>query len=166
MEALLDPRNVVIVGATDRPGNWAQRCWRNLARYGYGGPIYPLNPRREEVWGTRCYRTFSELPEPPDHLAVFVPAPFVEAVLREGAAAGARSATVVSSGFGEVPDPVAIERGRQLSAAIAEVGIAVSGPNCLGNFNGRAKVRHHDRQPAATHRTRPHRHRPDNPAGW
>ena len=139
VEALLNPRNVVIVGATDRPGNWAQRCWRNLARYGFGGPVYPLNPRREEVWGTRCYRTFSELPEPPDHLAVFVPAPFVEAVLREGAAAGARSATVVSSGFGEVPDPVAIERGRQLSAAIAEVGIAVSGPNCLGNFNGRAK---------------------------
>ena len=120
VEALLNPRNVVIVGATDRPGNWAQRCSRNLARYGYGGPVYPLNPRREEVWGTRCYRTFSELPEPPDHLAVFVPAPFVEAVLREGAAAGARSATVVSSGFGEVPDPVAIERGRQLSAAIAE----------------------------------------------
>ena len=139
VEALLNPRNVVIVGATDRPGNWAQRCWRNLSRYGYAGPIYPLNPRREQVWDTRCYRSYDELPEPPDHLAVFVPAPFVEATLREGAAAGARSATVVSSGFDEVPDPVAVERGRQLAAAIAELGIAVSGPNCLGNFNGRAK---------------------------
>lgn len=140
VEALLDPRNVVIVGATDRPGNWAQRCWRNLGRYGFGGPVYPLNPRREEVWGTRCYRSYSELPEPPDHLAVFVPAPFVEATLREGAAAGARSATVVSSGFGEVPDPVAVERGRQLSATVAELGIAVSGPNCIGNFNGRTEA--------------------------
>ncbi len=139
VEALLDPHNVVIVGATDKPGNWAQRCWRNLGRYGYGGSVYPLNPRREEVWGTRCYTGYSELPEPPDHLAVFVPAPFVEATLREGAAAGARSATVVSAGFDEAPDPVAVERGRQLSAAIAELGIAVSGPNCLGNFNGRAK---------------------------
>ncbi len=139
VEALLNPRNVVIVGATDKPGNWAQRCWRNLDRYGYAGPVYPLNPRREEVWDTRCYRSYDELPEPPDHLAVFVPAPFVEATLREGAAAGARSATVVSSGFDEVPDPVAIERGRQLSETIAELGIAVSGPNCLGNFNGRAR---------------------------
>ena len=139
VEALLNPRNVVIVGATDRPGNWAQRCGRNLARYGFGGAVYPLNPRREEVWGARCYRSYDELPEPPDHLAVFVPAPFVEATLRQGAAAGARSATVVSSGFDEVPDPVAIERGRQLSAAIAELGIAVSGPNCLGNFNGGAR---------------------------
>ena len=138
VEALLNPRNVVIVGATDKPGNWPQRCWRNLDRYGYGGPVYPLNPRREEVWGTRCYTSYAELPEPPDHLAVYVPAPFVEAALREGAAAGARSATVVSSGFGEVPDPVAVERGRRLSATIAELGIAVSGPNCIGNFNGRA----------------------------
>ncbi|MDE0034591.1 MAG: acetate--CoA ligase family protein [Deltaproteobacteria bacterium] len=138
VEALLNPRNVVIVGATDKPGNWPQRCWRNLDRYGYAGPVYPFNPRREEVWGTRCYMSYAELPEPPDHLAVYVPAPFVEAALREGAAAGARSATVVSSGFGEVPDPVAVERGRRLSAAIAELGIAVSGPNCIGNFNGGA----------------------------
>lgn len=138
VEALLNPRNVVIVGATDKPGNWPQRCWRNLDRYGYGGAVYPLNPRREEVWDTRCYRSYAELPEPPDHLVVFVPAPVVEATLREGAAAGARSATVVSSGFGEVPDPVAVERGRRLSATVAELGIAVSGPNCIGNLNGRA----------------------------
>ncbi len=153
VEALLNPLNVVIVGATDKPGNWPQRCWRNLGRYGYGGPVYPLNPRRKEVWGTRCYRSYAELPEPPDHLAVFVPAPFVEATLREGAAAGARSATVVSSGFGEVPDPVAVERGRRLSATIAELGIAVSGPNCIGNFNGRAGfVTMTDNRP---HRTKP-----------
>ena len=139
VEALLNPHNVVIVGATDKPGNWAQRCWRNLGRYGYRGAVYPLNPRREEVWGVRCYRSYAELPEPPDHLAVFVPAPFVEETLREGAAAGARSATVVSAGFDESPDPAAVERGRRLSAAVAELGIAVSGPNCLGNFNGRAR---------------------------
>ena len=139
VEALLNPHNVVIVGATDKPGNWAQRCWRNLGRYGYRGAVYPLNPRREEVWGVRCYRSYAELPEPPDHLAVFVPAPFVEETLRQGAAAGARSATVVSAGFEESPDPAAVERGRRLSAAVAELGIAVSGPNCLGNFNGRAR---------------------------
>ncbi len=151
VEALLNPRNVVIVGATERPGNWPQRCARNLARYGYGGPVYPLNPRREEVWGTRCYRSYAELPEPPDHLVVFVPAPYVEATLREGAAAGARSATVVSAGFGESPDPAAIVRGESLAATIAELGIAVSGPNCIGNFNGGARfVTMSDNRPQRT----------------
>lgn len=136
--ALLNPRNVVIVGATDKPGNWAQRCWRNLNRYQFRGPIYPLNPGREKVWDTKCYKSFSDLPEAPDHLIVLVPARFVAATLRDGAAAGARSATVVSSGFGEFPDPASVRLGKELERTIAEIGLAVSGPNCLANFNGGA----------------------------
>ena len=46
VEALLNPKNVVIVGATDRPGNWSQRVWRNLNRYNFPHPIYPFNPGR------------------------------------------------------------------------------------------------------------------------
>ena len=33
VHALLNPSNVVIVGATDKPGNWAERAWSNLRRY-------------------------------------------------------------------------------------------------------------------------------------
>ena len=35
--ALLNPRNIVIVGASDKPGNWAERSWNNLQRYGFKG---------------------------------------------------------------------------------------------------------------------------------
>ena len=83
IESLLNPRNVVIVGASDKPGNWSPRTWRNLKRYNFPGPIYPYNPTRDEIWGERCYRSFAELPEPPDHLVVLVPAPHVPALLRE-----------------------------------------------------------------------------------
>jgi acetyltransferase len=138
VEALLNPRNVVIVGATDKPGNWAERCWRNINLYGFKGKIYPMNPGRDNVWGTRCYKNFADLPETPDHLVVLVPARFVGQTLRDGAAAGARSATVVSSGFGEFPDPASVQLGKDLAKTIAETGLAVSGPNCLANFNGGA----------------------------
>lgn len=137
--ALLNPRNVVIVGATDKPGNWPQRVWRNLKRFDYPNPIYPLNPTRDNVWGTRCFRSFAELPEPPDHLIVLAPARTVAATLREAAAAGARSATVMTSGFEEAPDEEGRRLGAALRAAIAETGLAVSGPNCLGNFNAAAR---------------------------
>src|SRR5262249_5911423 len=102
--ALLNPKNVVIVGASDRPGNWAQRVWRNLKRYGYEGPIYPFNPGRDAVWDSRCYRTFADLPEPPDHLVVLIPASAVPGALLDAAKTGARSATVMTSGFGEDPN--------------------------------------------------------------
>jgi acetyltransferase len=139
IDALLNPRNVVIVGATDKPGNWPQRVWRNLKRFDYPGAIYPLNPSRDKVWDTRCYLSFAELPEPPDHLIVLAPARVVAATLREAAAAGARSATVMTSGFEEAPDEEGQRLGVGLRAVIAETGLAVSGPNCLGNFNAPAR---------------------------
>jgi len=134
VSALLFPRNVVIVGATDRPGNWTVRVKRNLERYGFVGRIFPLNPGRDEVWGGVCYRDFASLPEPPDHLVVLIPAKAVPGVLREAAAAGARSATVMTSGFDEAGDDEGRAAAMELRRAIAETGLAVSGPNCLGNL--------------------------------
>lgn len=138
VQALLNPCNVVIVGASDKPGNWTTRVWRNLNRYKFPMPIYPMNPGRDTVWDVRCYKSFSELPEPPDHLVVLIPAPFVPDTLRAAAKAGARSATIMSSGFDEGTDAASKELGAKLKAVIAETGMAVSGPNCLGNFNAHA----------------------------
>jgi len=38
VESLVAPRNVVLVGASDRPGSWAARVWRNLNRYQFSVP--------------------------------------------------------------------------------------------------------------------------------
>jgi acetyltransferase len=134
VKALTEPRNAVLVGANDRPGSWAWRVLRNLKQYEFPQPLYLVNPRRTEIGGDRCYPDFKSLPEPPDHLVVLVPAPGVPEVLRQGAAAGARSATVFSSGFGEAYNTDAAPLGRELKAVIAETGLAVSGPNCMGNI--------------------------------
>ena len=138
VEALLNPKNIVILGATDRPGNWAQRVWRNLRRYNFPGAIYPYNPGRDAVWDMRCYRDFGELPEMPDHLVVLIPAQAVPDALAEGARAGARSATVMTSGFDEVADAAVLSA--RLKCVIAETGLAVSGPNCLGNQHAPASL--------------------------
>jgi acetate---CoA ligase (ADP-forming) len=138
--ALLNPRNVVIVGASDAPGSWALRAYQNLRRYDFPGPVYAVNPRREAVWGGRCYRNLAELPEPPDHVVVVIPAPLVADTLRAAAAAGARSATVMSSGFGEAQDAAGQALAAILNATIVETGLAVSGPNCMGNIHAPSRL--------------------------
>jgi acetate---CoA ligase (ADP-forming) len=138
--ALTAPLNVVLVGASDRPGSWAARVFENLVRYEFPGPVYLVNPRRSELWGRPCYPDFRALPEPPDHLCVVVPAPFVSAALKEAAAAGARSATVLSAGFGEAGDLAGRALRRELEATIAATGLAVSGPNCMGNICGQSRL--------------------------
>src|SRR4051812_20668701 len=140
IHAMLHPRNIVLVGATDKPGNYAERIWNNLVRYGFEGGLYPVNSRRETIWGVPCYKDFVSLPEKPDHVLVLVPARFAVQVIRDAAAAGARSATIVTSGFSELQDEDSQKLAAELQGAIRETGMAVTGPNCLGNLSAGEKL--------------------------
>ena len=73
-------------------------------------------------------------------MVVLVPAAGVIDTLRRGAAAGARSATVFSAGFGEGFDSKAATLGRELAAVIAQTGLGVSGPNCMGNVCAKSRL--------------------------
>lgn len=132
VSSLLNPRNVVIVGASEREGSWPATVWQTVKRYGFEKPVYPVNPNRSTIFGEPCYRDFSHLPERPDHLVILVPSQFVPDVLRQGAKAGARTATVYSSGFGEAHTPEGEELDRRLRDVLRETGIAITGPNCTG----------------------------------
>ncbi len=132
---MLHPRNIVVVGATDKPGNYAERIWNNLIKYKFEGALFPVNSKRETIWGVPCYPDFASLPDKPDHVLVMVPARFAVQVIRDAAAAGARSATIVTSGFSELQDAESQRLAVELQQAIRETGLAVTGPNCLGNLS-------------------------------
>src|ERR1700741_312564 len=140
VHAMLHPHNIVLVGATDKPGNYAERIWNNLIKYNYRGGLYPVNAKRETIWGVPCYKDFVSLPEKPDHGLVLVPARFAVQVIRDAAAAGARSATIVTSGFSELQDEDRQRLAAQLQQVIRETGMAVTGPNCLGNLSAGEKL--------------------------
>ncbi len=140
VHAMLHPRNIVLVGATDKPGNYAERIWNNLVKYGYEGGLYPINAKRESIWGVTCYKDFASLPDKPDHVLVLVPARFAVQVIRDAAAAGARSATIVTSGFSELQDEESQRLAEELKQAVKETGLAVTGPNCLGNLSAGEKL--------------------------
>jgi acetyltransferase len=140
IHAMLHPRNIVLVGATDKPGNYAERIWNNLIKYQYEGGLYPVNAKRETIWGVPCYKDFASLPDKPDHVLVLVPARFAVQVIRDAAAAGARSATIVTSGFSELQDEESQRLAVELQQAVRETGLAVTGPNCLGNLSAGEKL--------------------------
>ena len=132
-------------------GDWRQRTAGKLGRacmaqsQAIQFPAADL-PHQSAPQGDRgrrdAIRTSRSLPEPPDHLVVLVPAPGVPELLRNGAAAGARSATVFSSGFGEAYNDQAARSVASCAAVIAETGLAVSGPNCMGNICAKNQLCH------------------------
>src|SRR5262249_38672464 len=126
VRALFAPRNIAIVGASDRPGNWSGRVYRSLTRFGFPGPICPGNPGNQTVWdGQTCYPSLRELPEQPDHVVVIVPGTAAIETIVEAGKVKARSATVFSGGFGEGGDPKGRSLGEELARAVEAAGLAV-----------------------------------------
>jgi acyl-CoA synthetase (NDP forming) len=132
--ALVAPRNIVLVGASDRPGSWPATVWKTVHEHGFQGAIYAVNPNRDRIGDKPCYKDFASLPEAPDHVAFLTPAQHVPAGLAAAAAAGARTATVFASGFGEDGKAEGLQLAANLAAVIRDTGIAVTGPNCTGNI--------------------------------
>ena len=127
---LLEPRSIAVVGANDRPGGYADIVLRNLARAGFEGEVWGVNPRRTEVHGRPCVPSVTDLPEPVDAVVVAIPAEGVPAVIAEAVARGCGGAVVISAGFGE------IEEGRELERELREVALAGGLPLCGPNGNG------------------------------
>jgi acetyltransferase len=130
IDCLLTPRSVAVVGAS--PTSYVGRVViENLQQLGFEGPIYPVNPRYEEVLGLPCFPSIDDVPETPEAVAAAVRIDLVPGVLRAAGARGVRAAIVPGGGFSETG-----EAARVAQAEIAEVGpefgMAVAGPNCMG----------------------------------
>ncbi len=127
LQRLLKPRHVALIGGTD-----AVTVAGECARIGYDGPIWPVNPKRDEIAGHRCYGSIDDLPEAPDAVFLAIPRePAIEAV-RKLAARGAGGVVCYTAGFGEMGD-----EGAGLEAGLVEAAgdMALVGPNCYGLIN-------------------------------
>jgi acetate---CoA ligase (ADP-forming) len=127
---LLEPRSIAVVGASDRPGTYSDTVLTNLARSGFEGPVWGVNPRRDRVHGRSCVPSVADLPEAVDAVVVAIPAPGVPEVIRQVAARGCGGAVVLAAGFGEV------ESGRALERELRDAAVAADLPVCGPNGNG------------------------------
>jgi acetyltransferase len=130
---LMKPRSVAVVGASQRMTR-ATRVIANLQRFGYGGRIFPINPKYDDILGLPCLPDLASTPEPAEVVVVAIPAEHVPSVLTAAVDSGVRAAIVLSSGFAEA-GPAGQARQAALERLAAERGLLVCGPNCYGVFN-------------------------------
>ena len=137
LTALLHPRSIAVVGATERPGAYGDATLRNLAALGFPGPVWAVHPTRREVHGRPCVPALEDLPEPVDAVAVAIPAPGVPAVVRAARARGCGAAVVFAAGFAESGGRALQD---ELRAAAGDMPLL--GPNCDGlvAFHARAAL--------------------------
>ncbi|MDE0031378.1 MAG: acetate--CoA ligase family protein [Deltaproteobacteria bacterium] len=131
LEALLKPRNIALIGASERAPH-AAALMRNLFRFGFPKEnIYPVNPRYEQLFDLPCFPSVGAVPGDVDLAVIAIPRDGTVAVLEECAAKGVRAALTVATGFGEFDET---GRGYQaeLVRIVRESGMALAGPNTLG----------------------------------
>ena len=134
IDKLLRPKSVAVVGASDRTGALGATLLNNLVQYEFAGAIYPINPKRDEIAGLKCYHSVDELPGPVDCAVLAIPRPFVLDTVRQLAANGCGAVVIYSAGFSEAGEEGLREQ-LELGAIAAEHGMVIEGPNCLGCTN-------------------------------
>ena len=138
-QKLLAPRSIALIGASDDPTKNAARPLHFLRRGGYGGKIYPINPRRETVLGERAWPSLDALPEVPDHAYVLVPTDAVVAAVDRCGRAGVPLVSVLADGFATAGG-VGAARSAQLKEVAERTGVRVIGPSSLGVVDLRARM--------------------------
>ncbi|HTN09377.1 MAG TPA: CoA-binding protein, partial [Acetobacteraceae bacterium] len=136
LSGMFAPRSVAVLGASADPLRIGGRPIAYMLQQNFAGPIYPVNPKRDEVQGLRAYASVAALPEVPECAVVAVAAGIAVQAVQDLADAGVKSTIVLSAGFAEVDAAGAAEQARMVAIA-RRTGMRLLGPNCLGLFNAR-----------------------------
>ena len=135
LRTALDPRSIAVIGASENPNKIGGRPLLYLARFGFRGPVYPINPKRAEVQGLKTFARLGDLPDTPDLAIIAIPGDAAIEALDECGDAGVKIAVLMTSGFGE-SDP---EHGKAQESRMAERararGMRIVGPNSQGLAN-------------------------------
>ncbi len=131
LDAFFNPQSVAVVGASRDPEKLGYAVLSNLQSGGYPGPLYPINPKADEILGLKSFASVLDIPDPVDLAVVVIPYPFVPAVLEQCGQKGVAAVVIISAGFREAGRE-GLERERELIEIAARYDMRLIGPNCLG----------------------------------
>jgi len=134
LDAIFKPNSVAVIGASPAPGKLGYDVTYNLINAGFAGPIYPVNPKADQILGRPASKQIGDISPAPDLAVVIIPAKAVSGTIDQCGKAGVKAAVVITGGFAEAGE----EGGKlqeELASTARRYGIRVIGPNCQGVNN-------------------------------
>lgn len=128
---LLQPKSIVIVGASNNTHKPGGKIVKNLLDNNYSGDLYAINPHEDRIQGIPAFASADDLPAV-DLAVLAVPAKYCLPVLTQLAEQNDTKAfIIISAGFSETST-----EGKELEKQLAEVATkhnaCLIGPNCIG----------------------------------
>ena len=134
LDSILKPKSIAVVGASRSSSTIGYQVLYNLVRYGYTGPVYPVNPKASSIHSIKAYRSIADIGEEIDLAIIVVPKHLVPGVVDECGALGVKGLVVISAGFKEMGAEGAA-REQSLLQQVRGHGMRMVGPNCMGVIN-------------------------------
>lgn len=130
MKDFFRPGSIAVIGASSNPAKVGNMIVRNIVASGYGGKLYPVNPKGGEMHGVTVLATVEDAGTV-DLAIISVPVKSVLPEIRKLVSMGTKNIVVITAGFKEEgTEGLALEN--ELEKVTRENGIRVIGPNCFG----------------------------------
>ena len=127
LDAMLAPKSVAVIGASEKPGSVGRALIENLQSF--GGSVFSVNPNRSTILGNKAFPEVAAVPALVDLAIIATPAATVPGIVGECAATGVKAAVIISAGFKEC-GPAGAKLEKEILARRGKMRII--GPNCIG----------------------------------
>jgi acetyltransferase len=134
LDGLFKPRSVAVIGASNNPFSIGNIVVRNLAQYGFKGPIFPINPKSSHIRSFKTFKSVLDVPDEIDLVNISVKYSLIPHVIKECGEKGVKFAIVHTAGFKEVGEE-GIKREREMVELAHKYGMRIYGPNSQGIQN-------------------------------
>src|SRR5574340_1075934 len=131
LDAIFKPKNVAVIGATEKQKSVGRTIVWNLISSPFGGAVFPINPNHPSVLGIKAYPKVQAVPDQIDLAVIVTPAPTVPDIVGQCVEAGVKGAIIISAGFKET-GPVGADLERQITEHARRGNMRIVGPNWLG----------------------------------
>ncbi|MBI5323818.1 MAG: acetate--CoA ligase family protein [Ignavibacteriae bacterium] len=134
LDSLFKPKAVALIGASTKELSIGNVIIKNLQRYNFQGPIYPINPKAPDIRGIKAYPTIFDVPGDIDVAHIVIPPPMVPQAVEDCGKKGVKNVIINTAGFkemgieGEALQNDFVARGKNY-------GVRIFGPNCQGIIN-------------------------------
>jgi len=140
LDRLFSPHSVAVAGASTNIDSPGHDYIRSLKDFGFAGPIYPINPRADQVAGYLAYPSLADIPADVDLVISCVPASAVLDLIGQCPGRNVRFIHLFTGRLSETGDAEATKLERQIERAAKAAGVRILGPNGMGLHHAAAGI--------------------------
>ena len=120
------------MGASANPDSPGHDYVRSLQDFGFGGDIYPVNPKGGEILGLPSFASLGAVPGDVDYVISCIPSDHILDLVAQCGERNVKALQLFTGRFSETgrEEDAALER--DLLEAARAAGVRLIGPNCMG----------------------------------